>query len=122
MAKLSECLKIHFGDPEDQYIVDMVKSRAKELSTKGRVSAAIAKKAVNDVIADFRADSDSMQAQLTIEPKVRTQSAKAQAPSTTEKVMPTYLGASAKGIDTPAQAEKLLAEGKSAEAVRKATG
>lgn len=64
MAKLSDCLKIHFGDEQDKYIVNMVKQKARSISGGKRVSPKIATAAVNQVIADFEADSAAIKKQL----------------------------------------------------------
>jgi hypothetical protein len=69
MAKLTDCLEIHFGDKEDAFIVDMVKAKAKELSVKGRVTKAVGIKAINAVIADFKADNQALKGQIKEEPK-----------------------------------------------------
>jgi len=70
MAKLSDCLKIHFGDPEDKFISDMIRAKAKSLSSNNRVTKDIAIKAVKDVISDFDNDSKSIRDQIErIEPE-----------------------------------------------------
>jgi N12 class adenine-specific DNA methylase/archaellum component FlaC len=64
MASLSNCLKIHFGDKEDDFVSNMVKSQANEIAGKGRVSPDIARKAVHNVIAEFKADSAEIERQI----------------------------------------------------------
>ena len=64
MANLSNCLKIHFGDKGDEFVANMVKDQANKIAGQGRVSQDIARQAVHNVIADFKADSAGIEQQI----------------------------------------------------------